>query len=171
LPDQPEEPLGELIHRLFETAGPIEPHDMETLTQALANAPFSAKLFPIEPAWRGLLPGEIVGGQADSLTYHVLKRIHERQWASGTTRAEYLRDAHAAFQAPKARIAIWERWRQLTAGVVAPVEHVVPAVRRGERSRDYVAVYYAVRNGTLSSAVMIEKPSDLSSQWSIRWLE
>jgi hypothetical protein len=161
-----------LIERLARTVEPVDAEDVETLVRGLARAPFSAKPGTVPRQWRRLIPGELIGGQADSLTWHLLKRMADQQWPLGTTREQYLADLRGAITAPSVRIALRETYGNFTLTIVAPTDEVIPPERRGAAAADNIVVHFDAGNGTISTGYMRSalRDADVDIRGFVRWL-
>lgn len=90
----------------------------------------------------------MLGARDDSLHYHLVKRVVvERQWAWGTTAAQYLEDLRAAILSRGSGLALYRRRGGSLAAVVAVTASVVPGERLGPNSvANLIAIYSADRD-------------------------
>lgn len=109
--------------------------------------------------------------RADSLSIHLVKRVVEGQWATGTTTADYLSDIRATVQAPSARILVTEAdWGGSFAAAITPTTDVVPAGRRGPGAQRLLFVLYSANDAILKTAYMFSDLTTLRLSGKTVWL-
>jgi hypothetical protein len=165
-------PVDELIARLIREQAEASPEDLDRIVQRIATAPFSRRSVRVPRLDRGLRHGHVVLGRtADSLDYHLAKRVGgELQWSGSTTADDYLRDLRAAVRHSQARILVYERSGDVCAATVTPTVEAVPRDRLGERWLPHLLVVYSARHGIVRTAYMFSDFNELDMPEAIRWL-
>src|SRR2546429_6729293 len=103
------DPADALIREIILTKRtPIE-SEIAVILGRMASAPFNRRQMKVPRRDRGhTYRGQTLGERADSLTYHLVKRVViEEQWALGTTPDDYVEDLHRAVRDPQARLAVY----------------------------------------------------------------
>jgi hypothetical protein len=146
-----------LIVDLIQAPRAATPGEIALITDRIASAPFSQEQVRVSRDERGVsYMGYTLGVFQDSLVYHLVKRVEiEGQWVYGTTAEAYVADLRAAVRHPAVQIAVYERRGGHIAAVIAPIEHVVPAQRRGPESESLITVVYAADRGSIITGYQI----------------
>jgi hypothetical protein len=162
----------QLISELIQTTRTAEATEIVTIIQHISQAGFNAEMRAVPRRDRGYsYQGYRLGVQAPSLRYHLTKRVViERQWARGTTAAQYLADLHAAVLVPSAQLAVYEYGPEAIAAILALTAEVLPAVRRGAQPERYVLVIYSALRGTITTGYQVSSVGATSIPAGARWL-
>ena len=138
----------------------------------MASAPFNTAVVRVQVADRGAsYQGQTLGARADSLTYHLTKRVViERQWAEGTTAAQYLEDLRRAVRDPAARLAVYERRGDQVAATITPTRRVLPPRRLGPRPLPNLLVVYSAVRGIMVTGYQFSALENTGIPEGVRWL-
>jgi hypothetical protein len=138
----------------------------------MAAAPFTPALITVPRRDRGYsYQGQTLGARADSLTYHLIKRVViEEQWARGTTAAEYVADLHAAVAESEAQLALYAYGIDVVAATLTPREQSIPASHLGPRPEALVLVVYSANRGALTTGYQVSSVAATSVPAEARWL-
>lgn len=168
---QSQHPTDILIRHLIATGGPATEAEVQVVIDRMAAAPFSRDVYRVPRALRIEYLGQTLGARADSLSIHLVKRVVEGQWATGTTTADYLSDIRATVQAPSARILVTEAdWGGSFAAAITPTTDVVPAGRRGPGAQRLLFVLYSANDAILKTAYMFSDLTTLRLSGKTVWL-
>jgi hypothetical protein len=150
-------PTDLLIRRLIQTGGVAAPAEIEQIVERMATAPFDRREIPIPMRLRGFTyQGESLGARHDSFGYHLVKRVvDERQWAHGTTAADYLADLRRGVRNRRARLAVYERRGGFMAAALAATSAAVPSARRGTEALPSLLVVYSTDRGVIISGYQV----------------
>jgi hypothetical protein len=146
--------------------------DLDRIVQCIATAPFNPHPIRVRTRDRGLTYGRIVlGRSADSLDFHLAKRVQqEEQWIDGTTADEYRADLTAAVLHSGARLLVNERAGDVFSATISPTEEIVPVERRGENWLMNLLVVYSATHANLRTGYMFSSLATLNLPEAIRWL-
>lgn len=146
-------PVDTLIRDLIRTRRAASDDEIVRIIDRMATAPFDQRLVPVPMKLRGITyQGHTLGARADSLTYHLLKRVvDERQWAIGTTAAQYVADIGRAIRHPSARLTVYERRGGYMAATLTPTTAAIPVARRASGSLPALLVVYSADRGSILS--------------------
>lgn len=165
-------PIDRLIGELIDTGrGPTD-EEVERILARIANASFDRGQRSVRVRDRGVgYQGQILGPTADSLMYHLIKRVAiEGQWAAGTTADQYLTDLQSAARSPAARLALYRRRGGTIAATTAPTALVIPPERRGPRPESQILVLYAAERGIIISGYQFSTLDQTGVPREARWL-
>src|SRR4051794_29854718 len=83
-----------LIREIILTKRTPTESEIAVILDRMASAPFNPQQMKVPRRDRGhTYRGQTLGERADSLTYHLVKRVViEQQWAPGTTPDDYVED-------------------------------------------------------------------------------
>src|SRR5262249_7886528 len=95
----------------------------------------------------------------------------DRQWAVGTTAAEYLADLRSALRHPGAQLVIYDRRGGPIAATVTPVDAGLPPARRGHRWLPFLLVVYSAERGIMVTGYQISGLAEVSIPAGVRWLK
>lgn len=75
-------PADRLIRELIQTGRAATEDEIERIVERMATAPFDTRIVRVRVAARGVsYRGQTLGARADSLTFHLVKRVAlDRQW-------------------------------------------------------------------------------------------
>jgi hypothetical protein len=165
-------PADQLIRELVRTGRAATPNEVEQLVERMATAPFDTRVVRVRVAARGVsYRGQTLGARADSLTFHLIKRVAlDRQWVDGTTADDYVHDLRRAVRDPGARITVYERHGGAVAAVVTPTEQILPPERRGPVAQPHLAVFYSADRGIIVSGYQFSALDQTSIPQEARWL-
>lgn len=171
-PGPSQHPADRLIRELIQTGRRPTPSEFGQIIERLATVPFDRRLVPVPLGLRGLsYQGQILGARADSLTCHLVRRVvDERQWASGTTAAQYVSDLRRAVRAPNARLAVYRRRGGHIAIVLAPTDLAVPTARRAAETLPEVLVVYSADRGIILSGYQVTGLAETGVPEDALWL-
>jgi hypothetical protein len=159
-----------LIHELI--ASPERIATTEEITEILnhiARALFNTRRVRVTPDLVGEeFLDKKLGQTEDSLTAHLAKRIADDQWTDDTTREDFLNDIRRAVKHPEARLVVYRRRDTNYAAVASP--NTVPPERRGDRSGEYLVVFYSANRARIISARQARDESVLGVPEEGRWL-
>lgn len=142
------------------------------IVERMATASFSREIRRVPGKDRGFTyRGVTLANRADSLTYHLVKRVViEEQWAPGTTTTRYVADLRHAVRAPSARLAVYATGDERIAVTVTPTAQVVPSRRRGVRPERHVLVIHSATKGIIVTGYQVSSVSATSIPEGARWL-
>lgn len=110
--------------------------------------------------------------RADSLTYHLVKRVvDERQWAPGTTAARYIADLRRAIRHPSSRLTIYTRRGGHIAATIVPTSAVIPAAHRASGSQPELLVVYSADRGIILSGYQVSSLMQAGIPEEALWLK
>lgn len=157
-----EDDVNRLIRELARIRREATEDEKRKIVERLATAEFAGRYARVDPELRGEnYLGRLAGDREDSLFAHLLRRVRkDRQWAEGTTEAQYVADLRAAARHPDARIFLYERRGGVFAAILAP--NTVPAERRGALGRPFVFVAYSADWGKITTGYQTAGRSNLS---------
>lgn len=161
-----------LIRELIQTARAATPDEIERIIERVATAPFDTRIVRVRVAARGVrYRGQTLGARADSLTFHLMKRVVlDRQWVDGTSADDYVDDLRRAVRDPVARITVYERHGGAVAATVTPTEQILPPERRGPVAQPHLAVFYSADRGIIVSGYQFSALDQTSIPQEARWL-
>ena len=144
-------PTDQLIRELVQTRRRATPREIEQIIERMATAPFTPDLVRVPSHERSLrYLGRYLGARADSLAYHLAKRVLvDRQWAEGTTEQQYLADLRRAVRAPSSRLLLYIRHGRFVAATITSTRRVLPPGRRNRRTRPRLLVVYLADRGII----------------------
>jgi hypothetical protein len=162
-----------LIEELLATGRQPESTEIDQIIVLISTAPFEPREIRAPLPERHLRYGQhSLAGPVPSLIDHLIKRVVvERQWAPGTTAQQYVRDIQQAVRHPAARLIVYVRRGGTMAAALVPTERVIPAGRRGRRTRRNFAVIYSVDRGTIITAYQYTDETTMSIPRDARWLK
>jgi hypothetical protein len=139
----------------------------------MTTAPFSQDVIRVPRRDRGYAyAGQTLGSRADSLTYHLTKRVViEQQWTPGTTAADYVRDLQQAVQRPGARLAVYAYGPDYRAATLTTTSAVVPSSRFGPRPEAYLLVVYSAARGALVTGYQVSSLAKTAIPAGAQWLQ
>lgn len=166
-------PVDQLIRNLVRSDRGFTSDDIQAIISRMASASFSAKFQRVPVKYRLTYQGETLGSRADSLTFHLVKRVlGDQQWAVGTRSEEYLRDAQNASRATNARIVVYETdWGGPFAAAIAPTVEVVPQSRLGSNAKPRLFVLYSAHSAIIVTAYMFSSIRLLRLPGDAKWLK
>jgi hypothetical protein len=138
-----------LIRELIASGRGASPDEIAQIVERMATAPFNPDIIRVPVKDRGsLYEGHALTAREQSITYHLTKRVMiERQWAPGTSAADYLTHQRSAVRYEHARLAVYERGGEPTAVTVTPTAAVLISDRLGARPLpNLLVVYSALRS-------------------------
>lgn len=165
-------PTDVLIRELIRGERRATDEEIARIVERMATAPFGrgtvhVRLEEREATYRG----QMLGARADSLTYHLTKRVViERQWVPGTTAGQYVADLRRAVRAPSVRLAVYNRHAGHLAAALTPTDLVLPAQRRGARALPELLVIYSADRGIIVTGYQITGLETASIPEEARWL-
>lgn len=138
----------------------------------MAEAPFDRREVPVPERLRGLAyQGHVLAARHDSLVYHLIKRIlDERQWAEGTTIADYLADLRRAVLHSATRLAVYERRGGFMAVTLTQTVAVVPLARRAAGTLPHLLVVYSAERGMIITGYQVSSLDLTGIPEAARWL-
>jgi hypothetical protein len=167
-----QDPVDRLIQELVHLRRQPAPAEITSILERIATAPFTTDIRRVPQRDRGYsYQGHTLGMRADSLTYHLTKRVViEEQWAHGTTAAQYLADLRAAVRAPSARLCLYAHGPETVAVTVAPINEVLPRGRRGSKPQSLVLVIYNASRSALITGYQVSSVAATSIPPGALWL-
>lgn len=167
-----EHPADRLIRELIQTGRPAAPEEIEQVLERMATAPFERRDARVRVVHRGITyQGRTLGARADSLSYHLIKRVPiERQWAEGTTAEQYLNDLRRGVLHPNARLMVYHRGGESFAAAVIGTGQVLPAGRQGPGSLPLLLAVYSADRGVVASGYQFSSLNELNLPWEALWL-
>jgi hypothetical protein len=144
-------PVDRLIRELIRTGRQATGAEVARIVERIATAPFGGSTVRVPVKERGARYGDLVlGTRADSLTYHLVKRVAiEQQWPDGTSGEQYLADLARAIRDPRARLAVFPRRGGSIAATITPTARVIPAHRLGAEPASQLLVIYSADRGMI----------------------
>ena len=102
-------PVDRLIRELIGSGRAAGPSEIDQIIGRIGTAPFSQQVVDVDPLDQGrTYLGRTLGSKEDSLSYHLFKRVLvQREWAAGTTPAQYVADLHSAAVHPLSRLVLY----------------------------------------------------------------
>lgn len=166
-------PIDRLIRDLVARQREATDREIDQLIERMATAPFNPGTVGVRLEERGATyQGQTLGPAADSLTYHLVKRVVlEEQWAGGTTAAQYLEDLRRAVRSPYTRLVLYARRGGPLASTITPTAHVLPPERRGARSLPLLLVVYSVQRSAIISGYQFSTLAAIGVPAEARWLK
>jgi hypothetical protein len=142
-----------LIREIILTIRTAGGREVEVILDRMASAPFNSLEMRVPRRDRGhAYQGQTLGDRADSLTYHLVKRVViEQQWAPGTTSDQYVEDLHRAVRDPQARLAVYAYGSDFVASTLTSTARAVPSARFGARPERLILVIYSAVRGALTT--------------------
>ena len=163
--------VDQLIRELIQTGRAATAAEIGEILDRMATAAFNPDLRAVPTRDRGhSYQGQTLGTRADSLTYHLIKRVViEEQWAHGTTASDYVGHLHAAARAA-ARLCAYSYGAGAIAATLSPTSQVVPAARLGPRLQALVLVIYSANLGRLVTGYQVSSVQATSIPTGALWL-
>ena len=164
--------VDRLIRELIHTGRPATATEVAQIIDRMATAPFDQRQVPVPTRMRGLQYRQTtLGAQADALTYHLIKRVvGERQWAEGTTAAEYVADLRRAVRASGTRLAVYERRGGHVVVTLTATYLAAPAARRTRDSLADLLIVYSADSGIIRSGYQLSNLQHTGVPAEARWL-
>jgi len=161
-----------LIRELVDKERPATEAEIAAIVVRMANAPFDPRTVPVSPALRGLTyAAQTLGAHAPSLDVHLVKRIMvERQWAYGTTAAQYLSDLRRAVRAPKTRVIAYIRRGGYIVSALSHTASVLTPSRRGTGTLPLLLGVYSTDRGMIVSGYQVSTIEQAGIPQEARWL-
>lgn len=166
-------PVDRLIREIIQIGQGAIGTEVREVLNHIASAPFSMEERRVPGRDRGLgYAGQTLESRADSLTYHLIKRvIGEEQWAHSTTANEYVADLHRAAQSPDARLLVYFGRNEHFAVVIAQTADAVPSSRLGPTSESNILVVYSADSGTIATGYQFSDVTMLNFPAVVQWLK
>ncbi len=166
-------PVDRLIRELIQTGRAATPDEVERIVERMATAPFDTRLVRVRLTARGAsYQGHTLGARADSLTFHLVKRVVlDQQWATGTTADQYVADLRRAVRVPASHLAVYERQGGSIAAIVTSTDQVLPSARRGPAELPNLVVIYSADRGIIVSGYQFSTLERTSVPQEARWLK
>jgi hypothetical protein len=165
-------PVDRLIRELIASGRMPDSEELTQIANRMATAPFDTRVIPVPVRMQGLVyQNQVLGTRADSLRYHVIKRVlDERQWANGTTPVQYVADLRRAVRNPLSRLGIYARRGGAIAVSLGSTEFAVPLSRRTRESLPNLLVVYSADRGTIISGYQASGLEQTGIPEDARWL-
>lgn len=165
-------PVDRLVRELIVSGRLPDSEELTQIIDRMATAPFDARVVPVPVRMQGLVyHAQVLGTRADSLTFHLIKRVaDERQWAAGTTSAQYLADLRRAVRNPLSRLGMYSRRGGAITVSLGPTEVAVPPTRRTRESLPNLLVVYSADRGTIISGYQVSGLEQTGIPEDARWL-
>lgn len=165
--------MDQLICEVIQTGRATTNVEVRQILDHVGSAVFSTAVRRVPGRDRGLAyGGQMLGSRADSLMYHLIKRVvGEEQWATGTTATEYVADLHRAAYAPEARLLMYFSRDQHFAAVIARTGDAVPSSRLGPASAPNILVVYSADSGTIITGYQFNDLTTLNLPAVVQWLK
>lgn len=166
-------PVDRLIREIIQIGRGASSAEVRRILDHIASAPFSTGERRVPGRDRGLgYAGQTLGSRADSLTYHLIKRVvGEEQWVRGTTANEYIADLRRAAHSPDARLLVYFGRNEHFAAVIARTADAVPSSRLGPASEPNVLVVYSADSGTIATGYQFSDVMTLNFPAVMQWLK
>jgi hypothetical protein len=168
------DPTDRLIRELIATRRAAAPEEITRILDRIASAAFDPRAVNIPADHRGIVYGDRrLQPRDDSLFAHLVRWVVlDRQWMSGTTAEQFLRDLHRTARVEHAGLVVYSRRGGSIAGVLASTALVVPPSRLGPDSLPWLFVVYAADRGIIVSGYQVVSRNRLvipeDAQW-LRW--
>jgi hypothetical protein len=164
-------PVDQLIRELIRTERAVLPAELGQIRERIATAPFNPQIRNVPEEQRGTsYQGRRVQAREPSLFQHLVKRVlDERQWAVGTSEAEYQHDLRSAARAAT-RVALYHARGGHLASAIARTDEAVPLARRGPRTLPLLLVVYSADRGTILTGYQISALQAATIPREARWL-
>jgi hypothetical protein len=171
MPNMSDHPVDRLIRQVVARRRTASAAEVAAIVERLATADFNRNLVKVPTAMRGLnYLGKELGERADALIYHLTKRVvEEKQWADGTTIADYLRDLREAVHDSQARLIVYTSRGEVFAAVLAP--NRIPPERLGLNPEKFVWVVHSAVRGTLATGYQVGGPETVRLGKDALWLK
>lgn len=146
-------PVDRLIRELVDTNRAATAEEVVRIIDRMATVPFASHEVKINPQEQGAsYHGMMLGARADSLTYHLIKRVAiEQQWAQGTTAQGYVTDLRRAIRDDETQLTVYRRRGGAMAAIVVPTARILPPDRRGPKPAPKMIVIYSADRGRIIS--------------------
>ena len=165
-------PVDQLIRGLIHTGRQATPEEIDRIIDRMATVPFNPGTYQVPLRDRGLAyRGRTLGARVDALTYHLAKRVSDRQWAENTTPAQYIQDLRRAVRAPDARLAVYLRRGGPIAATLTPTSTAVPTAGRTLASLPEMLVIYSADRGIILSGYQASRLEATGVPQEARWLK
>lgn len=165
-------PTDRLIRELNQSGRPSELGEIDQILDRMAVAPFDSRIVRALPTERGFnYHGRVVQQRDEALFVHLIRRVMGNgQWTDATSQQDYLDDLRRSIRAPKARLALYQRRGGYLAATLTPTADVIPAIRRGPRSRVELWVVYSADRGIILTGYQVSSRDEVSIPKDTRWL-
>jgi hypothetical protein len=169
---QSQHPVDQLIRELVDTGRAATDEEVKQIIDRMASVPFASHEVVVRRQERGAIyQGQVLGTRADSLTYHLIKRVViERQWTPGTTREAYVADLRRTARASDARLGIYIRQGGAKAVAIAPTATILSTEHLGEKPAPQILVIYSTDRGRIISGYQFSTLATTSIPQEVRWL-
>ncbi|MDF3042169.1 MAG: hypothetical protein K0Q71_4875 [Thermomicrobiales bacterium] len=165
-------PVDRLIRELIATRRPVTSEEVESILGRIATAEFDSRTVRVPNAERGVEYGNRrLLARDDSLFIHLVRRVVlVKMWSTETSPEDYVQDLRRAARAKNARLVIYARRGGSIAGIFAPTEFAVPAVRLGPESLPELFGVYSADRGTIVSGYQTLGQQELAIPSNAQWL-
>ncbi|HEY7066307.1 MAG TPA: hypothetical protein VII06_32845 [Chloroflexota bacterium] len=166
-------PVDQLIRELIARNRPAAPEEIARVVARLAVAPFNPDRVRVPARERGVsYRGQTLGPHEPSLVYHLVKRVMiERQWALGTSAAQYVGDLHRATRRAQTRIGLYGGRGDWLAVAIASTVDVIPVRRQGEQTLSNLLVLYSAGRGMIRTGYQFSGTSQVDVPPEVQWLK
>jgi hypothetical protein len=162
-----------LVRRLLRSGRAATGQDLQQIAaqiaERVAQAPFNTRVVPAGDLGNTKYLGRTTKEQDNSDWVHLVKRVTQKQWADGTTVAEYVADLRQAALAAKNVVLSNQRGGNIVAFSVA-TNDIIPPIRRGSDSLPYLVVIYLADRGIIISGYQASDLSEVRIPTDALWL-
>jgi hypothetical protein len=169
---QSQHPVDQLIRELVVTGRAATDEEVMRIIDRMASVPFASHEVIVNPRERGAsYEGYVLSKRADSLSYHLIKRIViERQWRPGTTAQDYTADLRRAVRSAGTRLGIYSRQGGAIVVAIAPTATILTPERLGEKPEPQLLVIYSTDRGRIISGYQFSTLEATTIPQEVRWL-
>ncbi len=171
--EQPQQHRADqLIRELIAFSRAASAEEIALILERMASVRFVDTIAHIPIKHRGLTyQGRTLTARADSLFYHLVKRVVvEGQWVSGTSEEQYVADLRRTVQVPGARLLAYTRWGEAFTATITPTRQAVPPERQGANALPQILVVYSADRRAIVTGYMFTTLQELDIPGEIVWL-
>ena len=163
--------VDQLIEELVQARRQATPTEIARILSRMAGASFAPNTVKVPIKDRGhSYRGQTLGSQANSLDYHLVKRvIVEEEWSPGTTAAEYVADLQRVVQQPGARLVLFPFGSHHRAMALTATNRVIPSNRLGSAPLPLLIVVYSTDRGALITGYQVSSISKVNIPTGAVW--
>jgi hypothetical protein len=165
-------PVDRLIRELIASGRAATEAEIAAIVARMAGVPFDPRMVPVAAELRGLTYlGQALGTRDTALNTHLVKRVvAEKQWAYGTTAAQYLADIRRAVRSSGVRLALYERRGGPIAAALTSTDLVLSPAECGTGALPLFLVVYSADRGIIISGYQVSSMLQIGIPQEARWL-
>jgi hypothetical protein len=162
----------QLIRELIATGRAASPDEIAEILERMATAPYNPHVVRVlGKATGATYQGHSLTARESSITYHLVKRVViERQWAYGTTAADYLAHLQRAVRSAGARLVVYLRGAERVAASVTPTGDVLAPEQLGDRPENNLLVIYSATQSIIRTGYQFSRLSHTTIPPEALWL-